>query len=92
MHHFPAYRTLNLSPLRDYLDSAIAYLQLRSTYCPDEQTSKRPSKPHSFTASAAPAASSKSPYRKCPGINMFDSTRSLAAWALVDTVLRFNDN
>ena len=38
-------------------------------YRRDEQTSKRPSKPHSPPASAAPAASSKSPYRKCRGIN-----------------------
>ena len=37
------------------------------THLLDEQIANRPCKTHSSTASAAPAASYKSPYRKCPG-------------------------
>jgi hypothetical protein len=43
-------------------------------------------------ASPAPAASSKSSYRNCPGVKQFGSTRRLAAGALVDRALRFFDS
>src|SRR5580700_3648677 len=47
--------------------SFFGLLPVRATQPCDEQIANRACKTHSCTASAAPAASSKSPYRKCPG-------------------------
>ena len=49
-------------------------------------------KPIAPPASAAPAASYKSPYRKCPGGMLLRSPRMFRAGALVDRELRFVDN
>ena len=61
LNHPPVIVALQLSKL----------LPIRLTTSPthlrDEQIANRPSKTHSSPASAASAASSKSPYRKCPG-------------------------
>jgi hypothetical protein len=57
----------------------------------DEQIANRPCKTHSSTASAAPAASYKSPYRKCAGVMLHRLTRRFRAGALVDRGLRFCD-
>jgi hypothetical protein len=54
----------------------------------DEQIANRPCKTHSSTASAAPAASYKSPYRKCAGGMLHRLTRRFRAAALVDRELR----
>jgi ParB/RepB/Spo0J family partition protein len=54
-----------------------------------EQIANRPCKTHSSTASAEPAASYKSPYRKWPGAMLFRSPRMFRAGALVDRALRF---
>ena len=50
------------SPVSCYSDSSPGHLPHRSTHGAGEQSSKRRSKTHSSPASAAPAASSKSPY------------------------------
>jgi hypothetical protein len=49
-------------------------------------------KPHSSPASAAPAASHKSSYRKCPGGKHFDFPPLLGAGALVDRKLDFSQS
>jgi hypothetical protein len=86
IQHFPGYRTVNLSPLRHCRHSAVPYSHLRSTIAVTNKLRNVQAKPP--PASAAPAASAKSPYRKCPGINPVRlSTRTLAAWALAETVL-----
>jgi hypothetical protein len=64
----------------------------RLTHLLDEQISNRPCKTHSSTASATPAASYKSPYRKCPGGKQLGFPPMIRAGALVDRVLRFNAN
>src|ERR1700679_2317489 len=55
------------SPPRTYLHSCRLLLPVRSTQPCDEQIANRACKTHSSPASAAPAASYKSSYRKCPG-------------------------
>jgi hypothetical protein len=71
--------------------SALCLTQLpsRSITGAGEQISNRPSKTHSSPASAAPAASSTSPYRKCPGGKHLRFPRRSRAGALVDRVLRY---
>ena len=56
---------------------------------PTNKSANRPCKTHSSPASAAPAASYKSPYRKCPGGKHLGSAPKLTAGALVDRELRF---
>ena len=59
----------------------------RPTLLFDEQIANRPCKTHSSPASAAPAASYKSPYRKCAGVMLHRLTRRFRAGALVDREL-----
>src|ERR1700733_2876818 len=67
IHRLLSRITLTESPPRTYYRSRPHLLPVRTTQPCDEQSTTRACKTQSSTASAAPADSYKSSYRKCPG-------------------------
>ena len=87
IHHFPGYRTLNLSPLRHCRHSAVPYSHLRSTIAVTNKLRNVQANP---TVPPRPPRLRLPPNHRiasAPASTLFDSTRILAAGALAETVL-----